>query len=213
MPLPIDPPHAYSAPMRAYTADTVRGTVTSVIVGVSTILMPASRLPHQFGYYAAFAAFLLGLRFGVRALGMLFACCVAIAVAEISGQGVCTPSSNSYKCGFEAAAPFLIFGYFIFPTAAGAMLGGLGRLSGVLRNSRPAAAPGPRDARALRPGRTVVVASAAAAVAGGVFAFLPLSGAPLFLPAIAACVAFGLAPSYRVEPAYPLPNRADVPSW
>lgn len=199
--------------MTAHTADTVRGTVTCVIVGVATILMPASRLPHQFGYYAALAAFLLGLRFGVRALGMLAVCCVAIAVAEISGQGVCTPSSSSYKCGFEAAAPFLIFGYFIFPTAAGVMLGGLGRLSGALRNSRPAGAQGPRDAQALRPGRTLVVALAAAAVAGGVFAFLPLSGAPLFLPAIAACVAFGFSPSYRVQRASPPPSRADVPTW
>ena len=68
--------------MRISTADTIRGTSTCVVAGVMTILMPASELPHKFGYYAAVAAFLLGLRFGLRAIGMFFICCVAIGIAE-----------------------------------------------------------------------------------------------------------------------------------
>jgi hypothetical protein len=197
--------------MRASTADTVRGTVTCVTVGVSTILTPASRLPHGFGYYAAAAAFLLGLRFGARAIGMLFVCCVAIGVAEVAGQGVCTPSSNSYRCGFEAAAPLLIFGYFVFPTIAGALLGGLGRLSrGV---SRRALLQGPHDSGTLHLGHTLVVAMAAAGAAFIALALIPRSGAPLLLPALAACVAFGLAPSYGIGSAPTPPARADAPTW
>ena len=60
---------------------------------------------------------------------------------------------------------------------------------------------------------TVSVALAAAGAAFLAFALLPLSGAPLFLPAIAACVPFGLAPSYRIDGAPTLPTQADAPSW
>ena len=202
--------------MRASTADAVRGTFTSVVVGVMTILMPASELPHKFGYYAAAAAFLLGLRFGLRAIGMFFVCCVAIGIAEAAGRGVCTPNSNAFKCGFEAAAPFLIFGYFIVPTIAGAVLGGVARLSGmVVRDSARTVLEGPREREApLRLGHTVAVALAAAATAFAVFAVLPLAGAPLFLSSLAACVACGLAPSYGAERA-PVPAaQADIPpTW
>lgn len=177
--------------MSASAVDAVRGTVTCVVVGVATILTPASRLPHGYGYYAAAAAFLLGVRFGVRAVGMLFVCCVAIGIAEVAGAAVCTPSSSSYRCGFEAAAPLLIFGWFAFPTIAGALLGGLGRLSrAVLRRQRE------RGTLHLR--HTLAVAVAAAGAAFVAFALIPLSGEPLLVPALAACVAFGLAPSYRV---------------
>jgi len=176
--------------------------------------MPASELPHKFGYYAAVAALLLGLRFGFRAVGMLGVCCVAIGIAEVAGRGVCTPDSNSYKCGFEAAAPFLIFGYYVFPTIAGAVLGAVARLSGTaLRNSRRALAQGPRTGRVLRPGPTFAVAVATAAVTFIAAALLPLSGEPLFLPSIAACAAFGLAPSYVTDGARVPAARADVPTW
>ncbi len=196
------------------TVDAIRGTVTAVVVGVWTILMPASGLPHKFGYYAAVAAFLLGLRFGFRAIPMLAICCVAIGVAEVAGRGVCTPNSNSLKCGFEAAAPFLIFGYFIVPTIVGAMLGGVGRLSGiVLRDSRRAGFQAPRDGGALRVGRTVVVAVAAAVVTFVAFALLPFSSAPLFLSSVAACVALGLAPSYTTDGTSVLATRPDAPTW
>ena len=201
--------------MRVSTADTVRGTVTCVTVGVATILTPASRLPHGFGYYAAAAAFLLGLRFGARAIAMLFVCCVAIGVAEVAGQGVCTPNSSSYRCGFEAAAPFLIFGYFAFPTVAGALLGGLGRMSRtVLRGPRMTLVRGTRGGGALLLGHTLLVAMAAAGAAFVTFALIPLSGAPLLLPALAAVVAFGLAPSHRVAGSPVRANpAADDASW
>ena len=145
--------------------------------------MPASGLPHGFGYYAAVAAFLLGLRLGARAVVMLFVCCVAIAVAEVAGRDVCTPNSNAYKCGFEAAAPLLIFGYFILPTIAGAMLGGLGRL----RNSPRAVFRTSRAGGTVRWGHTAVVGLAAGVIAFAAFAVLPVGGAPLFLPSLAAC--------------------------
>ena len=91
------------------TADAFRGTVTAVVVGVWSILMPSSELPHGFGYYAAVAAFLLGLRFGSRAIGMFFVCCIAIGIANAAGRGACTPNSNNVRCGFDAAAPLLIW--------------------------------------------------------------------------------------------------------
>ena len=201
--------------MRISTADTIRGTSTCVVAGVMTILMPASELPHKFGYYAAVAAFLLGLRFGLRAIGMFFICCVAIGIAEATGRGVCTPNSNAFKCGFEAAAPFLIFGYFIFPTIAGVVLGGIGQLSGMVvsDSARTVFHGRPKREAPLRLGHTVAVALAAAAMAFVVFALLPLSGAPLLLPSLAACVACGLAPSYGAERAPVRAARADIPTW
>jgi hypothetical protein len=188
--------------------------VTATVVGVWTILMPASGLPHRFGYFAAVAAFLLGVRFGARAVPMLAVCCVAIGIAEIAGRGVCTPNSNSLKCGFEAAAPFLIFGYFLIPTIAGAMLGGVGRAWRlVLRDSRRAGLRAPRDGGELRVARTVVVAVGGAAVTFVAFALLPFSGAPLFLPSVAACVVLGLAPSYGAASPSDLAIRPRAPTW
>ena len=195
------------------TADTVRGTVTAVVVGVWSILMPASELPHRFGYYAAVAAFLLGLRFGSRAIGMLFVCCVAIAIADLAGRGACTATSNNVKCGFDAAAPILIFGYFIGATIVGALLSGLVRGSSVVRASAHGAADQQRDRGTLLLGHTIVVALAAATTAFLGFALLPLHGARLFLPALAACVALGLAPSYGTHEAPAPAARQDVPSW
>jgi len=191
--------------MTPTTANTIRGTATCMVVGVSTSLMPASALPHKFGYYAAAAAFVLGLRYGSRAFGMLLACCVAIGIAEIAGQGVCTPNSSSYRCGVEAAAPLLIFGYFLIPTIAGAALGGIGRLSGTaVRSTRPSVLEASRERVTLRLGHTAAVALAAATTAFIAVALLPLSGEPLFLPSIAACVALGLTPTYCAQDA-PLP--------
>jgi hypothetical protein len=94
-------------------ADMFRGTATCVVIGAVVILMPASALPRGFGYHVAFAVFLLGLRFGHRAIGMLFAGTVAVAVAHLAGRGACTPSSDAMSCGFAAAAPILIFGCFV----------------------------------------------------------------------------------------------------
>ena len=194
--------------------DAIRGTVTAAVVGVWTILMPASALPHKFGYYAAAAALLLGVRFGFRAVPMLAVCCIAIGAAEVAGRGVCTPNSDRLKCGFEAAAPFLIFGYFVIPTIVGAVLGGVGRASRmVLRHSRRVGFQAPRDGGALRVGRTVVVAVSAAAVTFVAVALLPLSGAPLFLSSVAACVALGLAPSYSAGSHSVLTIRPDAPTW
>jgi len=74
--------------MPCSTADAIRGTATAVVVGVWSTLLPASELLHHFGYYAAIATLLLGLRFGLRAIGMLFVCCIAIAVAgATAGRG------------------------------------------------------------------------------------------------------------------------------
>jgi hypothetical protein len=195
------------------SADALRGTVTAVVVGVWSILMPASELPHRFGYYAAVAAFLLGLRFGFRAIGMFFVCCIAIAIANAAGRGACTASSNNVRCGFDAAAPILIFGYFVGPTIVGALSSGFVRTSRVVRSSTQGVFDHPRDRGTLLPGRTIVVALAAATTAFLGFALVPLHGARLFLPALAACVAFGLAPSYATDDA-PVPAvRSGVPSW
>jgi hypothetical protein len=195
------------------TADAFRGTVTAVVVGVCSILMPASELPHGFGYYAAVAAFLLGLRFGTRAIGMFFVCCVAIGIANAAGRGACTPASNNVRCGFDAATPLLIFGYFIGPTIAGALSRGFVRTSRLVLASRQGAFDEPRDRGTLLLGHTVVVALAAATTAFVGFALLPIHGARLFLPALAACVAFGLTPSYGADEvtAPATPRRA--PSW
>jgi len=195
------------------TADAFRGTVTAVVVGVWSILMPASELPHGFGYYAAVAAFLLGLRFGSRAIGMFFVCCVAIGIADAAGRGVCTPNSNNVSCGFDAAAPILIFGYFIGPTIVGALSSGFVRMSRIVRASAQGMFDEPRDRGTLLLGHTIVVALAAAATAFVAFALLPLHGARLFLPALAACVAFGLAPSYSTDDASVPAARSGVPSW
>ena len=199
--------------MRASTADAIRGAVAATVVGVWTMLMPASQLPHKFGYYAAVVTFLLGLRFGPRAIGMLFLCCVAIGIAEITGPGPCTSSSNNVRCGFDAAAPILIFGYFIGPTIAGVLLRGFVRASMVVRASTQGVFDRPRDSGTLLVGHTIVVALAAATAAFLGFAVLPLHGASLFLPSVAACVAAGLAPSYCTREA-PVPAaRGDVPIW
>jgi hypothetical protein len=196
--------------VRASTADSVRGTLTCAVVGVSTILTPASELPHKFGYYVAFATFVLGLRFGSRAIGMLFVCCVALWMAGAT-RGACT--SSYFRCGFDAATPWLIFGYFIGPTIAGALVSGLVRVSRVARAARRGVFAGPRDRDALLLRHTAVVALAAATAAFAGFALLPLYGASLFLPSIAACVAFGLAPSYRIGDA-PLPaTPGGTPTW
>lgn len=195
------------------TADAVRGTVTAVVVGVWSTLMPSSELPHGFGYYAAVAAFLLGLRFGSRAVGMFFVCCVAIAIADAAGRGACTASSNNVRCGFDAAAPILIFGYFIGPTIVGALSSGFVRMSSVVRASTQGVFDPARDRGTLLFGHTIVVALAAAATAFLGLALVPLHGSPLFLPALAACLAFGLAPSYGADDA-PVPAaRSGVPSW
>ena len=199
--------------MSASTADAIRGSVAATVVGVWTILMPAAELPHRFGYYAAVVAFLLGLRFGPRAIGMFFLCCVAIGIARVTGRGPCTPSSNNVRCGFDAAAPILIFGYFIGPTIAGVLLRGFVRASTVVRASTHGVFDRPRDSGTLLVGHTLVVALAAATTAFLGFALLPLHGASLFLPSIAACVAAGLAPSYCTREA-PVPAaRSDVPIW
>ena len=195
------------------TADAFRGTVTAVVVGVWSILMPASELPHRFGYYAAVAAFLLGLRFGSRAIGMFFVCCVAIGIADAAGRGACTPNSNNVRCGFDAAAPILIFGYFIGPTIVGALLSGFVRMSRVVRASTQGVLNEPRDRGTLLLGHTIVVALAAAATAFVGFALLPLHGTRLLLPALAACVAFGLAPSYGTDDVSVPAARSGVPSW
>jgi len=192
--------------MRAATADSVRGTVTAAVVGVWAILTPASALPHEFGYYVAVAAFLLGLRFGLRALGMFFVCCVAIGIAEAVGTGGCAAGSNNFRCAFEAAAPLLIFGYFVGPTLAGALLNGAVRLS--RRRGFD-----PRRGGTLVLGHTVVVALAAAVIAFVAFALVPLHGSSSFLPGLAACLAFGLSPSYDAD-VQPVPApRADAPTW
>ena len=175
--------------------------------------MPASELPHGFGYYAAAAAFLLGLRFGSRAIGMFFICCIAIAIADAAGRGACTANSNNVRCGFDAAAPLLIFGYFIGPTIVGALSRGFVRMSRVARASTQGAFDQPRDRGPVLLGRTIVVALAAATTAFLGFALVPLHGARLLLPALAACVALGLAPSYGTDDA-PVPAaRSGVPSW
>ena len=184
-----------------------------MVVGVWSILMPASELPHGFGYYAAAAAFLLGLRFGSRAIGMFFVCCIAIAIADAAGRGACTAHSNNVRCGFDAAAPILIFGYFIGPTIVGALSSGSLRMARVVRASTHGVFDHSRDRGTLVLGHTMVVALGAAATAFLGFALVPLHGARLFLPALAACVAFGLAPSYGTDDA-PVPAApSGVPSW
>lgn len=184
-----------------------------MVVGVWTILMPASGLPHAFGYYAVVVAFLFGLRFGFRALGMLLICCVAIGVGDAVGRGSCTTSSSHYRCAFEAAAPILIFGYLIGATIAGALLSGFVAMSTVVRESRHGAFRAPRDRGSLLVGHTVVVAMAAAAAAFVGFAALPLHGAPLFLPSVAACVALGLAPSYADDAVQASAAPSGAPTW
>jgi hypothetical protein len=62
-------------------------------------------------------------------------------------------------------------------------------------------------------GRTVAVAMAAAVVAFVAFSTLPLSGAPLFLASVAACVALGLAPSYSRDGPAVLTTPPEAPSW
>jgi hypothetical protein len=62
-------------------------------------------------------------------------------------------------------------------------------------------------------GHTIVVALAAAATAFVGFALLPLHGTRLLLPALAACVAFGLAPSYGTDDVSVPAARSGVPSW
>lgn len=190
--------------------DSIRGTVTCVVVGVGTILTPASELPHRFGYYVAFATFVLGLRFGSRAIGMLVVCCVALWIAQ-APPGPCT--SSYFTCGVHAAEPWLIFGYFVGPTIAGAFVSAMVGMSRVARASRRGVLEGPRDHGAVLAGHTAVVALAAAAAAFGGVALLPLHGASLFLPSVAACVAFGLAPSYRVDEAQLQPARSTTPTW
>jgi len=194
-------------------ADTIRGTATAVIVGVWSILLPPSELPHEFGYYAVVAAFLLGLRFGSRAVGMVLVCCVAIAIANAEGRAACTPTSDHVRCAFHAAAPFLIFGYFIGPTIVGALLSGFVRLASAVHAPTQGVFVGPRDRGALLIGHTIVVAVAVAATAFVGFALLPVHGAPLVLPGLAACVAFGLAPSYGADEAPTTTAGSGAPSW
>ncbi len=193
------------------TADAVRGTVTCVVVGVWSTLVPSSELPHKFGYYAVVAVFLLGLRFGVRAIGMFFVACVALGIANATARTPC--GLNHYQCGFDAAEPFLIFGYLIFPTIAGALVSGVFRLSGTVapRTLRRTHDP-PHEQRMLSLGPTASIALGAAATAFAGFAALPLSGAPLFLPSIAACVAFGLAPSSVESASLPESDSLPAPS-
>jgi hypothetical protein len=200
--------------MRTVTADTLRGSGACVAIGVASVLLPPAQLPRGFGYYAAGALFLLGLRFGARAIGMFLAACAAIAVAVFAGRGGCTPSSDHLRCSLDAATPLLVFGYFVVPLLAGALLGGAGRLSAfVARATRGDA--GPRlgfDRDTLAVGHTVAVALASASVAFVAVALLPLSGPQLFLPSLAACAALGLAPSYREAPARVQRPQAP-PTW
>ena len=200
--------------MPCSTADAIRGSAAAVVVGVWSTLVPAAELPHQFGYYAAAAAFLLGVRFGVRATGMLFVCCIAVAVAgATAGRGACTPSSDHVTCAFDAAEPFLIFGYFIGPTIVGAVVSGSLRMSKIVLTPSPGKVGGPRE-RVLLPGHTIVIATAAATTAFIGLVLLSLPGGHLFFPALAACVAFGLAPSYSAENEPASAKRVDdVPSW
>ena len=174
-------------------------------VGVGTIVVPGSALPHGFGYYAVIGAFLLGLRFGFRAIGMLVACCVAIAAAEVAGPGACGASSRAVTCAFHAAAPLLIFGEMVGPVIAGALLRGLARLS---RADAVTSGDAP-----LSIGGTAAIGAAAGVTAFAVFAIVPLHGAPLFMPSIAACVAIGLAPTFVARPAPVAASSADTPRW
>lgn len=180
-------------------ADILRGTATCVVIGAVVILMPASSLPHGFGYDVALAAFLLGLRFGHHAVGMLFAGTLAVGIAQLAGRGGCTPASGGVSCGFAAATPFLIFGYFVVPTLAGALL--------ALALCRPAQ-HGP-----LRGGHTLSVAVAAGVTTFVACALLPHSGATMLLPSLAGCLAAGLAPSYGVERVPAPAARAGPVSW
>jgi len=65
----------------------------------------------------------------------------------------------------------------------------------------------------LLPGHTLVVAAAAAMAAFTGFVLLSLPGGHLFLPALAACVGFGLAPSYGADAKPASARRVDAPSW
>lgn len=197
--------------MRVSTANSVRGTLTCVVVGVGTILTPASALPHKFGYYVAFATFVLGLRFGSRAIAMLLVCCVVLWITEAT-RGACT--SDHFRCGVAAATPWLIFGNFVGPTIAGAFVSAMVGVSRVARASRRGLLEAPRDRGALLLGPSAVVALTAAAAAFVGVALVPLHGAPLFLPSVAACVACGFAPSYRIDEApVPAAARSSTPTW
>jgi hypothetical protein len=208
----ISPPRrADGDDVRVSTADSVRGTLTCVVVGVGTILTPASALPHKFGYYVAFATFVLGLRFGSRAIAMLLVCCVVLWITEAT-RSACT--TDYFRCGVAAATPWLIFGYFVGPTIAGALVSGMVGVSRVARASRRGVFEAPRDHGALLLRHSAVVALAAAAAAFVAVALLPLYGAPLFLPSVAACVAFGCAPSCRIDEApVPAAARSSTPTW
>jgi len=127
-------------------------------------------------------------------------------------RGACTPNSNNVRCGFDAAAPLLIFGYFIGPTIVGALSRGFVRTSRVVLASAQGAFE-PRDPGTLLLGHTIVVALAAATTAFVGFAPVPLHGARLFLPALAACVAFGLTPSYGADDVTVPATPRRAPSW
>jgi hypothetical protein len=198
--------------MPCSTADAIRGTLTAVVVGVWSSLLPSTDLPHGFGYYVAIAVLLLGLRFGFRATGMLLACCIAVAVAgATAGRGPCTASSDHVTCAFDAAEPLLIFGYFIGPTLAGALVAGFVGVSKTLMHGRGIASTA--RTRTLLTGHTITVAAAAAATSFIVFTLAPLPGPHQVLAGLAACVAFGLGPSYAAERTTPPATAIDRPSW
>ncbi|HEY7967277.1 MAG TPA: hypothetical protein VID68_09625 [Solirubrobacteraceae bacterium] len=195
------------------TADIFRGGLTTIVVGVVSVLVPPASLPPHFGYYAVAAAFLLGMRFGPRAIAMFFIGCVAVGLANLAGRGACVPSSDHVRCGFEAAEPLLVFGYFVGPTLAGVLVGAAIRVSRAVRSQAgvsPAVLPPGRERLLI--GHTLTVALAAATAAFLALALLSPGGGSLLLPALGACVAFGLAPTYAGE----TPERSahtSAPSW
>ena len=191
-----------------------------MVVGVWTILTPASALPLASATTPRAQRSCWAFGSDLGALGMFFVCCVAIAVAQAAATGGCTAGSDNVRCSFEAAEPLLVFAYFIGPTPAGAPLSSVLRLSprAAAQAARRGFAPSRERGATLVLGQTLCVALASATAAFIAFALIRHQGTSLFLPAVAACVAFGLSPSY-LSPSYDSDvNRmaaptVDAPTW